>query len=341
MQPNDRMIIAPQRHWAIFSLSIVLVLATGWLHIITGDYQIDVIASILGNDANLVKTILALRINRFFLATGCGASLALAGYLKQQLFNNPLVDSFTMGTASAAAFGSNLALIGFVQFGISISYAIPVIGTLAAMLATVLVLTVARFWGNGQPSIVLLTGLAISSFVGALNALLTYLAGDENKLKAIIFWSMGGFGGADPEMVLALWLLILLSVGLFASMNKQLLMLGLGTTRAKHLGLNTALITNLVLIETSLLVGFTVAQSGIIGFVGLMVPHFVRFIASSSSRWAVPIVASLGALLVSLADLLARVLYPPTGLPVGIVTALIGLPFFVYLLGIFAGRKAT
>lgn len=337
---SDRRQIKLIRLWGVLLLLLVMLCVLAFSHLSTGEYALNTDKAL--NDPNsLDKTILALRLNRFFLASGCGGALALAGYLKQQLFNNPLVDSFTVGTASAAAFGANLTLIGLISTGLTISYAVPVAGTVAALVSTLIVLLVSRLWGNGQPTIVLLTGLAISSFVGALNALLTYIAGDENKLKAIIFWSMGGFGGADPKMVSFLWVLLAFSTLIFTLLSKQLSMLGLGTDRASHLGLNTATIANLVLVVTSLLVGFTVAQSGIIGFVGLMVPHFVRFLMPPASRMTIPFVAISGATLVSAADLLARLIYPPTGLPVGIVTALVGLPFFVYLLGIFAGRKAT
>lgn len=318
-----------------------------WQHLRQGEFTVDfgaVMTVIMGQGQELDQTtqaIIALRINRLLLALGCGAALGMAGHLMQSLFNNPLVDPFTTGTASAAALGANLVILGLFPVAIPLQFLAPGIGSVLALIITLLVLSIGKRWGNGQSGSILLVGIGFSSLLGAVNSLLTYMAGDENRLKSIIFWAMGGFGTAEPTLTAILLVVVCLVGVLTVVLHRHILMLGLGLERAKQLGMQGQQVYWLVLIGSSLMVGFAVAQAGIIGFVGLMVPHLVRYVLGPGKVWTTVWCGIVGALLVSMADVVARLAYPPAGLPVGIVTSLAGLPFFVYLLGIFASPKTT
>lgn len=316
--------------WSLAVLFLLL-LGTAYLHLNQGETNFT-LAQLWASDETLLAQILALRVNRLMLALVAGGSLALSGYVLQILFNNPLVDPYTTGTASAAAFGANLVLVGWWPVWVPLALMAPLSGIAFSMVSTLLVMGLARRMGNGTPGHLLLAGIALSSLLGAASALLTFLASEENKLKSIIFWAMGGFGGAQPDILAMHTVLLLLTIVGSFLVHKHLNLLAFGMERARQLGLKSSWLFWLVVIVSSVLVGLSVSQAGIIGFVGLMVPHLVRGLWGGSHVAAPALAAIIGGLACALADIVARLLLPPAGLPVGIVTSLAGLPFFLYLL---------
>jgi len=274
--------------------------------------------------------VMQLRLPRVLLASAVGASLAVAGAAFQGLFRNPMADPYVVGVSSGAALGAVLAMVlggTFAAWGFG---AVPFFAFVAGVLTIFLVYQMARV-GQAVPVMaLLLAGIAISAFLSALVSLLTYFAGE--KLHQVVFWMMGGFGGATWTRVQVM--LPYSAAGFFCifMFSRELNAMLMGEDTARHLGVNTERVKRVLLVGASLLVAAAVSTSGIIGFVGLAVPHLVRLVAGPDHRFLLPASALLGAALLIAADTLARTVIAPTELPVGIITALVGAPLFIYLL---------
>lgn len=283
-------------------------------------------------DNNAHFAIVQLRLPRIMLSFLVGASLAFSGYLIQAMVNNPLADPYILGTASGASLGATFAYSGLVPAvigGISLS---PVFAFAGALLVTLLAVFIGYSNGRLQPDKLLLAGIALSSFMISVISLIIFFSEGENKLKAIIFWSMGSFERAQWQYMPLLIISLLVSTGIFVFLNKHLNILLLGEARSHGLGLSVQKFRWLILIFISLNTGFAVATSGPVGFVGLMVPHFVRGIFGVSGRLNVFYSVWVGGIFMLSCDLVSRFIYPPSGMPVGIITSFLGIPFFVYLL---------
>jgi iron complex transport system permease protein len=276
--------------------------------------------------------IVHLRLPRLLLALVVGASLAFCGYLMQAMVNNGLADPYLLGTASGASLGAVIVFFGFVELSIGGFYMPPVFALLGAFVVTLVVVILGYRKRQLIPAQLLLAGIAISSLVTAIVGLLTFLSDSEGKLKSVIFWSMGSFERASwtllPYPATALGIALLL----FAFLQKQLNILLLGADRAQGLGVNVARTRWAILATVSVVTGFAVATSGPIGFVGLIIPHVTRGLLGATGRSNLLFCAFVGGLFMLLCDLLSRLLYPPAGLPIGIITSFFGVPFFVYLL---------
>ena len=274
--------------------------------------------------------IVKLRFPRILMAFLVGGMLSLAGYLMQIMVNNPLADPFILGTSSAASVGANLALLGVLSiFGI---YSSVLMAFLMALGVTILVVLISQQKGMIQPSKLLLGGIAISSLMTTIISLMSYLSHSSNALKTIVFWVMGSLESANWETVTISFVVLILTTLFFLLKNNHLNVLLLGFNKAKTMGLNEKKIRWEVLIGSSLLAAVAVAFTGPIGFVGLMVPHLVRAIFGITNRLNILNTVLIGGLFVVIADLISKVIYPPMGLPIGLITSLFGVPFFVYLL---------
>lgn len=274
--------------------------------------------------------LLQLRMPRVILAGLVGASLATAGAAFQGLFRNPMADSYVIGVSSGAALGAVAAmLIGLPAAWGGIG-AVPLFAFIGGMLTLVLVYRMARV-GNEVPVMpLLLAGIAISAFLSALVSLLTYFADD--KIHQVVFWIMGGLGGATWMKIKIMVPYALLGFGCIYFYHRELNAMLFGEETAHHLGIDIEKVKIILLAGSSLLVAAAVATSGIIGFVGLVVPHFIRLLIGPDHRHLLPASALLGAGLLIITDALARTIITPRELPVGIITALLGAPLFVYLL---------
>jgi iron complex transport system permease protein len=271
--------------------------------------------------------ILDLRLPRVLAAMLVGAGLSVAGVTFQGLLRNPLADPYVLGTASGAALGAALALLLPIQFALLGFGLVNLFAFAGALAAVGVVYRASRVGALGSLTSVLLTGYAVGSLLAAGLALTMYLAG--NTLRQILFYLLSSFALASwPQVVVALPLVIggaLVIMTRARSLNALLL----GEESAVHLGVNVRHDRLLLLGAASLVTAAAVAISGLVGFVGLVVPHLVRLVVGPNARRLLPLSAIWGACFLGFADLVARI---PGELPVGIVTAVVGAPFFLFLL---------
>ena len=276
--------------------------------------------------------LLELRLPRLLLALLAGAGLAVSGYVMQAMVNNPLADPYLLGTASGGALGASLTFMFLPGLTVAGLYVPPLAALVGALGTTLVVVVVGSRRGRVVPTLLLLAGVALGSLTTALGGLLTFLAATEEKLRTITFWALGGFERASWATLPYPAVAVVAGLVTLALLRNNLNLLLLGEERATALGLPVARTRWLLLLIASGLTGTVVALCGPIGFVGLVIPHITRWLLGTTGRGNMLFCALLGGNFLVLCDLLARLLYPPAGLPVGLVTALFGVPFFVYLL---------
>jgi iron complex transport system permease protein len=276
--------------------------------------------------------LLHVRMPRILLAVLVGALLSISGYLAQLMFNNPLADPYILGTASGASIGANIANIGWVPvFFVGFTGA-TLLGFLGALLFTFLSALIAYENKKINPTKLLLTGVAISSFGTAIVSLFTFLAEDQQHLRSILFWIMGSFDRAVWSYIPILFGVLLVILFFLQLYKDHLMILILGESRAIDLGLNIQRLRWYLLVLIALMVAICVATAGPIGFVGLIIPHLIRGLFGVSGKYNLFYTALIGAIFMLACDLLARMVYPPVGMPIGIITSLCGIPFFLWLL---------
>lgn len=273
-----------------------------------------------------------LRLPRVLMALSVGAALSLAGVALQGLLRNPLADPYVLGTASGAALGAAIGLLIPVQFALLGFGLLHLFAFLGALGAVAVVYRVSRLGGLSSLSSVLLTGYAIGSLLAAGLAITMYLSGQT--LRQIFFYLLGSFSLASwPQLTVGLPLIVLGSA-LLLTRARALNGLLLGEETAAHLGLDVRRERLMLLAAASLVTAASVAMCGLIGFVGLVVPHVVRLVVGPNARSLLPLSAIWGAAFLALADLLARL---PGELPVGVITGVIGAPFFLFVLRRYRG----
>ncbi|WP_447593764.1 FecCD family ABC transporter permease [Aquipseudomonas campi] len=276
-----------------------------------------------------------IRLPRTLLGLAVGAVLALSGVAMQGLFRNPLADPGLVGVSSGAALGAAVAIVGGAALGglpeASAPYLLSLCAFLGGLGVTALVYRLGRH--DGQTSVVtmLLAGIALNALAFACIGLFTYLA-DDATLRTLTFWNLGSLNGASYARLWPLLLVTLAVVLWLPRRARALNALLLGESEARHLGFDVEALKRELVFCTALGVGAAVAAAGLIGFIGLVVPHLVRLVAGPDHRVLLPASALAGASLILFADLFARLVLAPAELPIGIVTALIGAPFFLYLL---------
>lgn len=276
-----------------------------------------------------------IRLPRTLLGLAVGAVLALSGVAMQGLFRNPLADPGLVGVASGAAVGAAVAIVGGNWLGgmpeAFAPYLLSVCAFIGGLGVTALVYRLGRREGQTNVATMLLAGVAMTALGGAAVGLFSYLA-DDATLRALTFWNLGSLNGAGYERLWPL-LLVAAAVALWLPRRAQALnALLLGESEARHLGIEVERLKRELVICTALGVGAAVAAAGLIGFVGLVVPHLVRLLAGPDHRVLLPASLLAGSALLLFADLAARLALAPAELPIGIVTAFIGAPFFLFLL---------
>lgn len=326
-------------------LTLVVTLAAG-----VGPYKIGYL-QILGlirdwlggeplspTDKTTLAVFFHLRLARILLAGLVGLGLALAGAAFQGILLNPLADPFTLGVASGAAFGASLALslgVGAALWG-SLGL-VPFSAFVGALAALSLVLALGAMSGGFQHGTLILAGVIVSAFLSSLISLMKFLFADS--LSAIVFWIMGSFSARTWDHLLFACPYILVGSLILAVYARELNLLSLGDAPAQQLGVDVRRVRLTLLLAASLITAGAVAVSGIIGFVGLVVPHLVRLLVGPDHRRLLPAAGLTGAALLIAADTLARGLMPyGQEIPVGIITALLGGPFFCYLLKVTKGQ---
>ncbi|MGB4342288.1 MAG: iron ABC transporter permease [Moraxellaceae bacterium] len=279
-----------------------------------------------GDMRNLAPEVwVQLRLPRVLLAAFTGASLALAGLLLQDFFRNPLVEPGLLGVSAGAGLGAVLVI----SLGLGGLWLLPLSAFAGALGTLGLILLIGRQL-SGNNAELLLAGVAINSLAGALVSLLLSI-GDATALRSATFWLMGSFTLAEWPLLLTGWVVLLISIAWTWRQAQALDVWQLGESEAIHLGLDIRRFRRRILCVTSLLVALAVAQSGGIGFVGLLAPHMARKLGLTQHRLLMPASIFLGIILAVLADQLARQLIYPLELPVGVLTALIGAPAFLLL----------
>jgi len=282
------------------------------------------------------SVVVQLRLPRVLSAALVGVALSIAGVVFQGIFRNPMADPYVLGVASGGGFGALLAIV----FGVGLSslglfYAVPVMACVGALSTMFLVYAIART-GFGIPVLrLLLAGIAVSSFFSSLISLMLATAGGD--IHAAFNWLFGGFPICKWEYInVASPAILVCSVAIYA-FARDLNVILLGEEQARHLGVEVETVKKRLIILSSLLTAVAISISGIIGFIGLIVPHITRILVGPDHRILIPSSALAGASLLVLCDVVARTILRPIVLPTGIVTAMLGAPFFIYLL-IRSGR---
>ena len=277
------------------------------------------------------------RLPRVVLGLLVGGGLAVCGVAMQGLFRNPLADPALLGVSSGAALGAVMVIVlGATVFSglteLLGAYTLPIAAFLMGFVVMLLVYVLGHSPNRAMSvATLLLAGIAINAFSNAILGLLTYLADDE-QLRTLTFWLLGSLGSATWSQVLACLPLVGFAMLVLPLSARALNALLLGESEAAHLGFAVERLKIAILILVALATGATVAVSGIIGFIGLVVPHLLRLAVTPDHRFLMPASLLAGAALILLADLLSRTIVSPAELPIGIITALIGAPFFVWLL---------
>ncbi|MBO0902934.1 FecCD family ABC transporter permease [Jiella sonneratiae] len=277
-----------------------------------------------------------IRLPRILMGALIGAVLALAGAVMQGLFRNPLADPGIVGVSSGAALGAvaMIVLAGGPLAGIAAllgSYALPLAAFCGGLAATCLLYAIATRGGITSVATMLLAGIAIGAFSAAIMGFLIFSSNDT-QLRDITFWSLGGLGGATWQKLFVAGPVMLAVVAAAPFLARGLDTMVLGEAEAFHMGLKVERLKRLSIFLVAAATGAAVAVSGIIGFVGIVVPHLLRLAVGANHGFLLPASALAGALLLILADMGARVLVAPAELPIGIITAALGAPFFLWLL---------
>ena len=280
------------------------------------------------------RIFLELRFPRAILCLLVGASLGVGGTLMQALFRNPIVEPGLVGTSSGAAFGSALFFVlgGVLHIGTSL-WSLPVAACIGGVISTYLVFLLARSREDGRASIVmlLLTGLAVNALFMSGIGFLSYIARDP-QARSITFWSLGTLSGANWKAVAVVTVSTIAGTVIALRYAKALNALMIGEEEATYLGVNVNRLKWLILSVNVLIVAVATAFTGVISFVGLIVPHILRMIGGADNRFLILGSALMGATFLTLADLMARLVVRPAELPIGILTSAVGVPVFIFLL---------
>lgn len=275
------------------------------------------------------STLWVIRFPRIVMAILVGAALAAAGAVMQAIFGNPLAEPGVVGVSAGAALGAAIAIvIGVAALG---DYAIAVFAFAGGLLATLLVYLVSRANGRTEVVTLLLTGIAVNAFAGAGLAFVLFVA-DTASREQIVFWQLGDLNGSLWREVVVVAVVAVVGVLAAVLLGRRYDLLALGERNARHLGLDVERLRIASIVLVALLTGVAVAFVGIIAFVGLVVPHIMRMLLGPRHRGLIVASAFGGAVLILAADLLARTIVPGAGLPIGMLTSLVGGPFFFFLL---------
>lgn len=277
-----------------------------------------------------------IRLPRIALGLFVGAALGVSGAAMQGLFRNPLADPSLVGISSGAALAATMVVIigDAVSFSLPPTFqlfAFPVAAFIGALITTLIIYRLATIAGQTVVSTLLLAGIAINALAQAFSGFLTFYATDT-QIRSLTFWKLGSLGGGNWSTVAVITPFILLPILIFPRQARPLNALLLGEAEAGHIGFDIERVKKLTIVLVALAVGASVAFTGLISFVGLIVPHLLRLIIGPDHRYLLPGSALLGACLLLVADLTARTLVAPAEMPIGVLTAIVGAPFFLWLL---------
>ncbi|MBN1622973.1 MAG: iron ABC transporter permease [Clostridia bacterium] len=274
--------------------------------------------------------IFSIRLPRILTSILCGTGLSICGVLFQGMFRNPMADPYILGISSGAVLGAAIAFVTGTQAALFNFSLVPIFAFIGAIIATAVVYMIAQKKGNLSTNILILSGIAIGFLCSSLLSLI--IIASREQAQRIIFWTMGSMTGSSWNTVLVMLPFILIGslVLLFNAGNLNIL--STGDETAVSLGINASALKKLLLLVASLVTAISVCFCGTIGFVGLIIPHAVRFITGPDHKRLMPISALTGAIFLLLCDTAARTLFAPQEIPIGVITSLLGVPFFISLL---------
>lgn len=271
-----------------------------------------------------------IRFPRIVLGVAVGMGLAVVGVVMQAIVKNPLADPYILGISSGASLGATLTILlgaGILQ-GVSVG-----MGAFAgAMAVSFAVIAIAGMGGRITSVKLILSGVALSSICSAFSNFIVYVADDPDRFRTVSFWLMGSLAGAQWQSSLRVLVIVLLAVLFFMTQARMLNLMLMGDDTAITLGTNLQPFRKIYLIVSSLMIGFIVYQSGVIGFVGLIIPHFVRGLFGVDHKKLLPLSALCGGIFLVWADVVARTILPRTEVPIGILISVVGAPVFIVLL---------
>ena len=272
-----------------------------------------------------------LRLPRLVLAALVGMGLSVCGVIMQAVVKNPLADPYILGISSGASLGATAAIL----LGIGVALGENFVGIAAfigAFAMSLGVLFISNLGGRSNSIKLLLGGMALSAVCGAFSSFIVYFANNKEGMQSIAYWMMGSFAGAKWENLAVIGPIVLLAVLFLWTQSRMLNLMLLGDESALTLGTDLHIYRQIYLLVSSLIVGFVVYSAGMIGFVGLVVPHVIRMLVGTDHKKLIPVSALTGAVFLVIADGLCRVIIPRTELPIGILISIIGAPCFVYLM---------
>lgn len=280
------------------------------------------------NDDIIGKIIWNIRMPRIILAALVGMGLSVTGTVFQGIFKNPMADPYVLGISSGAALGATISIVYKLESkGVLITTIFAFIG---AMITILIVYNVARVGNKVPTNTLLLSGISLNFFMSSLISMSMIL--HRETIDSIIYWTMGSLGNASYKQICFLAPIIIVITFIFYYNHRSLNIMATGEESAYILGVDGENFKKKIIFLSSIMVATIVSVSGIIGFVGLIIPHMARLIVGANNREVIPFSIILGALFLIVCDALARGMMPPTELPVGAVTSLFGAPYFIYLL---------
>ncbi|MDE2995588.1 MAG: iron ABC transporter permease [Bacteroidota bacterium] len=293
---------------------------------------LDGLTGALDPDSPMQQIVWNLRLPRTLGAFAVGAGLSIIGVAMQALVRNPLAEPYVLGVSGGASAGASLFYMGLVPTFLASRIDISLAAFLGALLSITIVYGVARGGGRLSVSRLLLAGVALAALMAAVSSFVTFASPDANKTRAVLFWLMGSFHSVQwADLPLAAGVTLAGGLALF-TLARPLDALLTGEDPARSLGIRVEVLKKTLIVLSALVTGLLVSISGAIGFVGLIIPHSVRSLVGVGHRWVLPVSFLAGGLFMVLADTLSQLVLPGQQLPVGIVTAVCGVPFFLVLL---------
>ena len=330
---SKKFLISRQRHLLLTFLISLIVSAL--LAVTIGSFKISVFDILLGKLDELGSTILyTIRMPRVMLAAFVGASLAISGACLQGLFRNPLADPGLIGVSAGAALGAAFAIVfssRFISLDFLGPYLIPFSAIIGSASVIIILFVITKGFGYDGVTYMLLAGIAVNAIAGVGIGVLTYIS-DDSELRSLTFWTMGSFGGVTWPLIIPAIVVILFSIVWIIGLSRKLDLIQLGDVEAIRLGINIKKVRFGVIISSAVVVGISVALSGMIGFVGLVVPHLVRILGGVNHLYVLIGSAIFGSILMVISDMMCRVIISPAELPVGLITSGLGSPFFLWLI---------
>lgn len=286
--------------------------------------------SSLPSDA-MIDIVWLIRLPRIILAVGIGMGLSTSGIVMQAIVKNPLADPYILGVSSGASLGATLAIMLGVGISLGPSY-VGISAFIGAFIISILVITMANINGRANSTKLLLSGMALSTLCSAFSSFIIYFSDNKEGMRSIIYWLMGSLAGARWDNIKLVLPMVILATIFFMSQYRTLNLMLLGDEVAITLGKDLHKYRLVYLLITSLVIGLIVYSSGIIGFVGLIIPHIVRMLFGTDHKRIILITALIGSIFLIWTDVLSRIIVPGSELPIGILISMIGAPVFIYLM---------